>query len=515
MILYALVFSLAAVIFNLTLPLMAGLYIVDDLGGTTYMSSYAVSFFCIGNILGVPLGKPGSTRLNPIQLYMACLSLMMFFSWQCGMATDYFTFILFRLLEGIASGPLYILITYTLIPDLAPEKDKRFVTSLLLLCFSLGPVLAASWGGWIAFYHNWRLLFFSHIIYCLFLIIYVGYGYRKHYTKAAKNVAFDTINYFLFVISVLFIGTALTTGQELDWFRSPLLCFLVITGSLSFLFFIVRCLSSAHPLIEFRLLKNMYFSLAMLNVSLLFAIYFGMIILLSLWLRLYVNYSPLWVILSIGITVLGAWIPILVHYKGYDPRIPLAISLIFLIVSSFYTTTFDVRINFERIAGSRILSGIGLVSFLAPLFRLSAQTFPKNKLPECLNFFHIIRLFGSGIGVALFVTLWHRRQVFYYERLGSRLTEFSTTTQHFLTQAQQVQLHGKHSFAQLSYYLNRQATALALDDCFYLMSWILVFLLVLLLATFFVQGPKLKDKKEFPTEPVLRLNPLTEEESLL
>jgi DHA2 family multidrug resistance protein len=506
MILYALIFSLAAVVFNLTLPLMAGLYIVDDLGGSTFMSSYAVSFFCIGNILGVPFGKPGSTPLNPIQLYVICLCLMMFFSWQCGIATDYFNFNLFRFLEGIASGPLYILITYRLIPDLAPDRDKGFITSLALLCFSLGPVLAASWGGAIAFYHNWRWLFFSHMLYCLFLIIYVGYGYRKHYKKETRKVEFDTIGYFSYAVGITFIGVALTTGQELDWFRSPLVCFLIITGSLSTLFFIVRCLSSPYPLMDLRLLKKFYFCLAMLNVSLLFAIYFGMIILLSLWLRLYVNYSPLWVVLSIGVTIFGAWIPILIHYKGYDPRVPLAIALISLIISSFYTTTFNVQINFQRIAISRILSGIGLCLFLAPLFRLSMQTFPKEKIAECLNFFHVIRLLGSGLGVALFVTLWHRRQVFYYDRLGSRLTEFSTVTQEFLKKAHQAPIPGTHAFAQLSYYINRQATALALDDCFYLMSWILVFLLGILLATLFFKEPELLDKKEFPVEPELTLN---------
>jgi len=68
----------------------------------------------------------------------------MFFSWQCGIASDYFHFILFRFLEGIASGPMFILITCTLIPELAPDKDKKLITALLLLCFSLGPVLAAS-----------------------------------------------------------------------------------------------------------------------------------------------------------------------------------------------------------------------------------------------------------------------------------------------------------------------------------------------------------------------------------
>lgn len=45
MVLYLLVLALTAVVFNLTLPIMAGLYIVSDLGGSSYLTSYAVSFF--------------------------------------------------------------------------------------------------------------------------------------------------------------------------------------------------------------------------------------------------------------------------------------------------------------------------------------------------------------------------------------------------------------------------------------------------------------------------------------
>jgi len=504
MILYALVFSLAAVVFNLTLPLMAGLYIVDALGGSTFMSSYGVSFFCLGNMLGVPLGRPGSTPLKPITLYTVCLGLMILFTWQCAVAEEYATFNFFRLLEGIASGPLYILISYTLIPHLAPDRDKAFINSLLLLCFSLGPVLAATWGGWISFYHNWRLLFVSHIIYCALLMTYVGYGYRKfHFPPPKFNL--DWVGYIFYVVSVLCLGTALVMGQELDWLRSPLLQMLFFIGSVAFILLVWRCLVSSNPLIDFSLLRKFYFCLALINVLLLFAIYFGMIVLLSLWLRLYINYSPGWVILSIGITVLGAWIPILIHYKGYDPRIPLAVALICLMISSYHTTTFNVHINFERIAISRILSGIGLALFLSPLFRLSVQTYPRNRTAECLNFFHITRLIGSGVGMGLFVTLWHRRQVFYYERLGSRLNEFSATTQNFLQQAQHA-LPGKKAYAKLSYFISRQATALALEDCFYLMSWMLLILLVLVIFSFFIEAPKLMDKKEFPNEPELKLN---------
>jgi MFS transporter, DHA2 family, multidrug resistance protein len=86
--------------------------------------------------------------------------------------------------------------------------------------------------------------------------------------------------------------------------------------------------------------------------------------------------------------------------------------------------------------------------------------------------------------VALFLILWHRREVFFHLRLGSSLTAFAHETQQFLERAKLVHLQGKHAAAQLDYYLTRQASALALDDCFYLMGWITVFLLFVVLASF-------------------------------
>lgn len=488
MILYILILSIVAVVFNLTLPLMAGLYIVSDLGGSSYQTSYGVSFFCIGNVLGLPLGKPWMTRLSPIQLYVICLALMSFFSWECAVAASYFQFIVFRLLEGFASGPVFLLITYSLIPLLVVEKDKHLAKPLLLTCFSVTPVLGACWGGWIAYYHNWRTLFFTNIPICIFLILYVGYGYRKFHKPIAHS-EFDSLAYCLFIIGVSFLGTVLTIGQELDWFRSPLICFLVLVGSLSLVLFVFRDLNLNKPIIDLKLLKNFYFCFSMINIGLLFAVYFGMVVLLSLWLKLYVNYTPNWIILIIGTMALGAWIPLFLHYQPYDSRYPLAIALVFLAISCFYTTNFNVQINFDRIAFSRGLAGIGLMLFVTPLFKLAVQETSAEKLAEKVNFFHIVRSLGSGLGVASFVILWHRRQVFYHERLGSKLTQVSQSTMQFFDHAKQFNLHGKEALAQLDYYLNRQATALALDDCFYLMGWLTIFLLILLIMTFILKIP--------------------------
>lgn len=492
MILYILLLSLAAVILNLTLPIMAGLYIVSDLGGSHYMTSYTVSFFCLGNLLGVPLGKPAVTRLSSIQLYAVCLGLTALCSWGCAASTTFFNFILFRFLEGLVSGPMFLLITYTLIPLLTSNKDKVFVVSLILMCLSIIPVIGASYGAWIAYSYHWRFLFYSNIPIFLFFILYVSWGYRK-YHKPVDKTAFDKLGYFYYCVSMIFIGTALTTGQELDWFRSSLITFLIVFGIISFIFFILRTWSAKNPIIDLHLLKNFYFSLAMIYIALFFALYFGMVILLSLWLKLYVNYTPNWIAIIIGTMAFCGWIPVVLNKKQYSPFPPLMIALLFFAISCFYTSYFNVDIDFNRIAFSRIFAGIGLALFLSPLFQLSTHTFSEIKMAECICFFHVSRLLGSALGAALFLILWHRREVFFHLRLGSSLTDFSHQTAAFLEQAKLLNIQGEQASAQLNYFLTRQATALALDDCFYLMGWMSLILLIFLIMTCLFGEKKAKD----------------------
>lgn len=235
--------------------------------------------------------------------FNACFSLL------CATSQDYFHFCLFRFLEGLASGPLYLIITGTLIPYVCPPEKQTKLLSFLYVVFTFTPVIGASWGGWIAYSNHWRLLFLSNIPLCLFLIIYMGFRFRAFHRPPEKAL-FDTVGYISYFISIFFISSALITGQELDWFRSPLISFLLVFGSLTLIFFILYSLSALHPVIDFSLLKNFYFAFAMLHIALLFAIYFGMVVLLSLWLKLYINYTPNWIAIIIGTMGFGAWVPV-------------------------------------------------------------------------------------------------------------------------------------------------------------------------------------------------------------
>jgi DHA2 family multidrug resistance protein len=308
----------------------------------------------------------------------------------------------------------------------------------------------------------------------------------------------------------VFLGSALSLGQQLDWFRSDIIIWLMILGGVIVPFFVIQSRASATPVIDFTLFKNIHFSFAMLILAFLFSAYFGMLILLSLWLKLYVNYTPDWIAMLLFIMILGAWIPAFLYYERYDPRIPLSIALFFFALSCFYTTNFNVDINFGRVATSRLLAGFGLVLFLPPIFRLSMGTHPMEKTIECATVFQVIRLLGCGLGAILYTTLWQRRQVFYHERLGSKLTAFSHQTHQFFQNAMSFNLEGKKSLAQLNVFLDRQATALALEDCFYFMGWVMVFLLFLLFAIWYFY-PKIKFNDAPPTAVVPTLSTASSE----
>lgn len=523
--LFALMFTLAFAMFKLTLPLMAGIYIVSDLGGSAYLSPYGVSFFCIGTVLGVPLGNASITRLSAIQIYVVCLACMGILTCGCAASTNYLSFIVFRFLDGLATGPLFMVIPNTLIPFVIAQNkqpisrqmshasitpaiyskffdyrrftgegfrqelnNKHFILAIILTCFSSAPMIGACWGDWIAFYYHWRILFIVNAPICLFLIFYVGHGLRESHQPSDPAVRFDKTGYLYFFIGMLFIGSALIVGQEFDWFRSYWLSFFIISGAISCILFFVHCLSATEPIVDFRLFKNTYFFLGILTLGILFSIYFGFVILLSLWLKLYVNYTADWIVLLTCLLILGAWIPLFLHYQKYDPRFPLVLALILLIASCFYSSYFNVDINFGRIALTRVPAGLAIPIFLPPLFRLTVYCCPREKQTESIAVFHMARLLGAGLGAGLFITLWQRRQVFYNQRLGSRLTEFSEITQQFFVRAQQFHLTEKQTVAQLQVFLDRQATALALDDCFYFMGWLILILLASWATTFFLRS---------------------------
>ena len=485
----ALFFTLFSVIFNYTLSIMASPYIAGDLGGSDDITTYTVSFFALGNALSIPLGRTLFPKIGTARFLFIGLLLFAFFSWICAIAPTYPFFNASRFMQGFACGPFYAL-SFHLFSSLEPKEKKELFSAITMMIFTIGPVVGACWGGWISYEWNWRVVFYLNVPVLLFLAWFLRRQLKGFDAYDVPKVHFDRIGYCAYFIAIFCLGIAIIMGQELDWFRSHLIITLTAIGGVSLLFFIFWEINHPHPLLYLALLKNPVLTFALVNLAILFSAYFGMVILLALWLNLWVNYTPDWIGVLIGTMALAGLFPIFLIEKKMrllDNRVYLAIAIIILAISCFHTMTFNVDINFGRIAYSRILAGFGLALFLVPILRLCLHNLQEERMQHVLGLFQVVRALSSGLGASVYATIWLRRQVFFHDRLGSQLTVLSPETQEFFVNAKKFHLQGDHADAQLEYFLQREATSLALDDCFYLMAWILIGLLLTFLFTFFLR----------------------------
>ena len=467
-------------IISFTLPLIGGIYIVSSLGGSHEIAIYSVCFYGFGNALGIPLGRVLIRKIGAIKLLFICTALFGILSLLCALAPTFPVYITIRLFQGFAVGPLFILFNQ-LITSLASPSQKSLFTFITLMIFTIGPSVGACWGGWIAYDYNWRIMFYINFVLLIFLAIFLAIRLRG-FSPSIIFKPFDTTGYFFYAIAIFSLGFALTTGQEFDWHRSPLILSLLIIGTCFLIFFILRSIYCPHPLFEMRFFKLPQIWFGLVHLTGLFSIYFGTIILLAFWLHLYVNYTPIWIGLILGVMVIvGGGIGIILRkfMAKIDVRIPLLVSIFLFMISSFYTTTFNSYVDFDRIAFTRILAGGGLAFFLPSIFRHFFETISTQKTLELIALFQVSRVLSSSLGAALFSILFQRRQTFYHDRMGSRLTEFSGQTDAFFSRASDFFLTGKHADTQLQIELSRVATSLALDDCFYLMGCLLIALFIL------------------------------------
>lgn len=483
----ALFFMLFMVIFNYTLSIMASPYIVGELGGSNDIATYSVSLYAIGNALSIPLGKPLIARIGAMRSVFLLLTLFAFFSLLCAISPTNPFFNAARFLQGFAAGPLYA-VGFHLFSWLQPKEKRGLFSSISLMIFTTGPVIGACWGGWVAYRWHWQWVFYLNVPLLLLLAWVLRHSLKPLTEPAVPKKPFDAIGYLFYFVSILSLSLAIILGQELDWLRSNTILTLGAIGIPSLIFFILWELNHEEPILDLKLLKRPVLSFALFNLAVLFSLYFGIVILLSLWLKLWVNYTPNWIALLMGVMALTAMFPMFLIDKRIariDNRIFLALSIIFLIISSYHTMRFNVDIDFERIATSRIFAGLGLALFLAPIFRLCFYALPNEEsMFKVLGLFQVTRALSSGLGASLYNVAWIRRQVFYHDRLGSQITAESAQTQEFFIQANSVGIHGEHANAQLAFYLQRESSSLALDDCFYLMVWILAGLLITFAFTF-------------------------------
>jgi DHA2 family multidrug resistance protein len=158
----------------------------------------------------------------------------------------------------------------------------------------------------------------------------------------------------------------------------------------------------------------------------------------------------------------------------------LGICFVLFSISCFATAYFTTDVDIWHIGFSRFLLGCALLFFITPLFALSLQDVPGPKLASATGVFHFVRAMVGGVGTSIFTTMWIRRSAYHHATVGENLTIFSKETTSYLDTLSEIGLQGQKALAQMNVALEQQAELLAINDCFYLMGWVFLGLMIFL-----------------------------------
>ncbi len=454
---------------NVAIPYIAGgLSVSNDQG------IYVITSFAVGNAIGLAMTGWLTKRVGQVKLITLSIILFTLLSFFCGLSITLMMLVISRFIQGFVAGPI-IPLSQSLLINYGTLESRTRDLSIWAMIVVTAPVIGPVLGGYISDWYSWSWIFYINIpvgIVCTAGIWLILRSAERGIEKAPA----DLVGMILLVIGVACLQILLDRGQQWDWLNSDGFRLLLIGSVIAFTFLIIREKWLEHPFLDLNLFSISTFSLSIICLMVSYAIYFGTIVLVPLWLQEYMGYTAEWAGIAVCALGIGP-----VFFSLTTPKIikkfgnlgTLLIAFVIFGGASLYTAFFDTDVDLGHIAFSRFIFGFGFICYINPLIGMSVQEIPEEKLPSATGIFHFVRAMVGGIGASVFTTLWERRTIFHHERIASSLTPFNPLTPP-ISSPQDLELLNKA--------LDQQAAMLAINDAFYLMSWLFLGLILLLIV---------------------------------
>ena len=204
---------LDSTIANVALSTIAG-----NLGVAVSQGTWVITFFGVANAVAIPLTGWLARRMGEVRLYFVASALFVLSSFLCGISSSLGMLIFFRLLQGVAAGPILPLSQSLLLACYPPEK-RGLALSLWSMVVVLAPILGPILGGWICDNYHWGWIFFVNVPVGALGLLLLRAPLRGRETPTGK-APIDVVGLVLLVVGIGCLQLMLDEGKDKDWFAS-------------------------------------------------------------------------------------------------------------------------------------------------------------------------------------------------------------------------------------------------------------------------------------------------------
>lgn len=393
---------------NISLPNAALPYIqgtlsmsLDEVGWvfTAYMAASAVSM----PLTRWLVGRFGRKAVFQVSLAGFALGLVL-----DTLATTPGQFVLARIVQGVAGGPLAPLAMAILLDVLPPARHAR-VNLTGAATGLLGISTGASIGGWLSEYHGWHSIFYFSLPMTGFIFLTMALSLPEK--RPERNPPFDFFGWAAFSVGLTGLQMLLDRGERLEWFASPEIWAEALASALGFYLFAVHVLTAKIHFLDKALFRDRNF---ILSTVMVFAVGFVLLPTLALTSPMleelfgYPVDTTGYMTLPRGIGLVGALVLMGFVPARTDSR-PLAIGgMVLVAYANWRMLGYSPAMDWRAVATAGLFQGVGLGIALPALAKAAFATLDPKFRPEGTALFNLSRLYGSTVGIAVV-------QVYFYD----------------------------------------------------------------------------------------------------
>jgi DHA2 family multidrug resistance protein len=460
---------------NVSIPTIAG-----DLGVSSDQGTWVITSFAVANGVSVPLTGWLMQRFGVVRTFVVSVALFTVASLLCGLAWSLPSLIAFRVLQGAVSGPMIPGSQALLINVFGPAK-RPTALAIWSLTTLVAPIAGPLLGGYISDNYVWPWIFLINVPVGI-LCVFICWSNLKGQETPTRKLPIDRIGLVLLVIWVGALQIMLDKGKDLDWFNSTLIVSLLIVTIVGFAAWLIWELTEKHPIVDLSLFSSRSFSLGTVALCLGYAVFFGNIVLLPLWLQSYVGYTATWaglVSAPSGVTAILTSLMVPRLLRRGDPRVLAATSFAFFALSYYMRARLTADASFFLFVAPQLVQGLAMGLFFVTMLSIIFDRLPAQRIPAASGLSNFLRITAGSFATSITTTLWDRREALHQTRLADHVTIYAPSYQQSLAQLHQFGLTDQGAAGALTQSLVAQSYLLSSLDLFYISALLCVALIPL------------------------------------
>jgi EmrB/QacA subfamily drug resistance transporter len=262
--------------------------IIGDLGGISKLSWVVTAYLLASTVSGPVYGKLGDQYGRKVVLQSAIV-IFLVGSALCGISQDMTELIVFRGLQGLGGGGLFVT-TIAVVGDIIAPRDRGRYQGFFGAVFGVSTVIGPLLGGFFVDNLSWRWIFYVNVPIGLIALAVIAAAFQ-----APRDHVPHTIDYLGAVLlagglSAIVLYTSLG-GTTYGW-GSPWMIALIVAGFALLAAFVFAEARAAEPILPLELFRNRVFSVTSAIGFIIGLALFGAVTYLPLYLQDVKGHSP-------------------------------------------------------------------------------------------------------------------------------------------------------------------------------------------------------------------------------